>query len=174
MLKNLFVAAVVASLPMAASAATVTGQIDIAGNVNLPTSVFSAAGGADLEPTGIVTNATGGFASFATAFLTAATLTDIDFATDAVVWEAGGFTFTSTSFYNFVDTAVLKGFSALGVITGNGFDATDGMLAFSAQPLNGLTQVSFSSTTTPVPVPAGILLLGTALAGFGLVGRKRA
>lgn len=37
----------------------------------------------------------------------------------------------------------------------------------------GKTNVDFTVTATPVPVPAGILLMGTALAGFGVMRRRK-
>ena len=125
---------------------------------------------ADLDPTGVVLIATGDFSTVA--FLSVANLTDISFPAPGQIWSVGGFTFTATSFSGFLNMANTKAFTALGIVTGLGFDATDGILSFSAQGSKG--KVSFSSTTVaPIPVPAaGFLLIG-ALGGLGLLSRRR-
>lgn len=178
--KTTFLAAIVALIgtfsvmSSDAEAATINGQIDINGTVNLGgASDFSAAGNADLNDPGIVLFSTGDFSGLN---LTPVTLTDISFAAPGVIWDVGGFTFTASSFSNIVGGTVgpLFSFNALGTITGVGFDPTPGSLTFTSQQNqpNQVT-VSFSSTTSAVPLPAGVLLMGTALAGFGVMRRRR-
>jgi len=167
---SMLVAAGLLSLSTAVSAATISGQIDIVGVVNLNTSSFTATGNGDLDPTGVVLIATGDFSTVG--FLSVANLTDISFPAPGQIWSVGGFTFTATSFSGFLNMATTKAFTALGIVTGLGFDATDGILSFSAQGSKG--KVSFSSTTVaPIPVPAaGFLLIG-ALGGLALLSRRR-
>ncbi|MFC4670156.1 VPLPA-CTERM sorting domain-containing protein [Seohaeicola nanhaiensis] len=171
--KILATTAVAALLPVMASAATISGQMDISGTVNLGTSNFSAGGNVDLNDPGIVIQATGDFGLFATAFSTLVSLTDISFGTPGDIWSAGGFTFTATAFSNIVDAAA-KSFVASGYISGNGYDQTIGSLSFTTQS-SGDATVSFSSTTSPVPVPAaGFLLVGGLGAMAALRRRKKA
>jgi hypothetical protein len=99
-------------------------------------------------------------------------LEDISFAAPGTIWSVGGFSFLAESFTDFLDTGV-KAFTALGTISGNGFDDTPGVLTFSAQ--SGGATVSFSSTTTPAPIPvpaAGFLLIG-ALGVLGAMRRRK-
>lgn len=170
-LKILGVAAVIALSPLAAKAATIYGQIDISGLVNLPGSTFTAAGGVDLENPGNVLQATGSFAAEGVSAGNVVTLADIDFTAPGAIWSVGGFTFTATNFSNIVDGAY-KTFKAVGLVSfsGGGLDDTQGTLSFSAQ--DGQTKVSFSSTTV-VPVPAAGFLLVGALGALGVARRRK-
>lgn len=177
MLKNLALTAALAATPLSALAVTITGQIDISGTVNLATSDFTSGGFVDLDDPGSVIFATGSFASVATG--TAVMLWDVSLSAPGPVWSVGGFTYTASNYDEF-SNATQVGFTSKGLITGSGFDATPGMLNFSANPLAGLAKVSFSSTTapaftqstTPVPLPTGLLLIGTALAGLSFATRR--
>lgn len=154
--------------PIAAVAATINGQIDIVGLVNIPGSNFTIGGNVDLLNPGTVLQATGDFGAPYITPPTSAVLTDVDFSSPGEIWEVGGFTFTATAFSNILN-GVEKAFHAVGEISGNGFDVTKGVLAFTAQ--DGQALVSFSTTTTAVPLPAsGILLLGGL---GGLIAAKR-
>lgn len=173
-LKFTAVAAIVAvALPVSAFAATIQGQLDISGIVNLENSDFSATGSADLDENGLVNRATDDFGSFA-AFGSVATLTDIDFSAPGDIWSVGGFTFSAISFHSFENAAV-RAFTALGVISHDEFDDTAGTLTFTSQENGNAVEVSFSSTTTPsaVPVPAAGLLLVGALGGLGALRRRK-
>ena len=171
--KILLTAVFLTAAPIAAVAATISGQIDIVGSVNLPNSTFDATGNADLSSTGGVVIATGDFAAHATPFTSTVTLNDIDFTSPGAIWSVGGFTFTASSFADFQDVST-KAFSATGIVSGNGFDDTSGFLTFTAQANGSAVDVSFSSTTTTVvPVPAAGLLLLTALGGVAATRRRR-
>ncbi len=176
MKKSLIIAVLAAGLPCLANAATINGQIDVVANVNLNTSSFTPTGFVDLNPSGIVVTATGDYVNFATPFVTPAVFDDIVFTAPGTIWTAGGFSFTANSFSNLINTSTIVAFQAQGVITGNGFDATDAVLSFSAQPLGGLSVVSVSTSTSvsTVPIPTGLLLLSTALIGMGMASRKPA
>jgi len=168
--KMLGVAVALMLSPLAVSAATITGQIDIVGFINSGNSDFSATGGVDLMDPGQVLGATGDFGTFASNG-DAVALTDIDFTAPGQIWEVGGFIFTATAFTAIVD-GLIDGFAANGIVTGNGFDATAGQILFTTQPDIGQANVSFSSTTI-VPLPAaGFLMLG-ALGGLGLARRRK-
>jgi len=167
-LKPAIAAAFLALAPLAAAAATISGQIDISGQVNLAGSDFSITGNVDLEDPGLVTSATGDFAT-TVSFGDLVALTDIDFNAPGTIWSVGGFMFTASAFANIIDGAT-KSFTALGTVSGVGFDDTAGVLTFTAQ--GGQSSVSFSATTV-VPIPAaGLMLLG-ALGGLGMLRRRR-
>ncbi len=177
-LKRAGIIAALISLPFAANAATISGQVDIAGAVNIPGSTFNAGGNADLTDTGTVILSNGDFAGHV-GIGNIATLFDIDFTNPSTIWEVGGFSFVAGAFDAFQDGTV-KAFTALGVISGNGFDATNGTLSFTAQLNGGAVDVSFSTTSSavdsapaPVPVPAAGPLLLLGLGGLAAARRKK-
>ena len=82
------------------------------------------------------------------------------------LWQAGGFSFDLSAITINDGTTV----GGNGVISGNGFDATNGYWSFTSQS-SGDGTFSFSATT--VPAPGIALLLGIGLAGMGLTRRFR-
>ena len=173
-MKTLGLAAVVAvALPVSAFAATISGQIDIAGVVNLNNSTFDATGNADLEPIGAVLIADGDFSSIST-LVDPAALNDINFAAPGQIWSVGGFTFTASLFSNFQDSAT-KAFNAEGTIAAAGFDDTKFFMTFTSQENGNAVKVSFSSTAlpSPIPVPASGLLLVGGLGALGVARRRK-
>lgn len=161
-----------------AQAVMINGQLDIIGIVNVQSSIFAPGGTLDFDqasPANIVAFATDDFASFVSVGMTP-TLFDLTFTGPVSVYSIGGFTFTANSFFDFDNASPGRGFAANGILSGNGFGATPGLLTLSTQSNSGSQiKASFSSTTTatPVPVPASVLMLLSALGGLGLFSRRR-
>ena len=155
----------------------ITGSIDITGNSVVLDDGTNATGinWIDLDSnlvngdTGVVSAATGSFASLATFPLTTATLTDFTFASLPVadLWSAGIFSFelTSVTVDSFTKGQLLN-LSGAGVISAAGYADTAGVWDYSSQ--SGL---SFSSNTVPEPSIAA--LIGIGLLGFGFLSRRQ-
>ena len=158
--------------PLAASAATISGQVDIGGTVNLNNSDFMAGdlgvADVDLNDPGFVVLGTETFSGLSLG--QTVSLYDIDFDAPGVIWEVANFVFTATSFA--IDS-VENAFTASGIIsdTDGVLDPGLGVMQFTTQ--NGQTIVSFSSTTTAVPLPAAGLMLITGLGGLAAARRRR-
>lgn len=67
-------------------------------------------------------------------------------------------------------TTDLLTLSGTGVLSGNGFDATNANWSFSAQDASSYSM----SVTTVVPVPAALWLFGSGLLGLVCVARRKA
>lgn len=163
-------ATIAAVAPFAASAATIDqGSLTVIGQVDataLAAGTLTSIGTADPVVTAVsgdvdtaLVGASSGFSSFALAA--------------GQTWSVVGASFEVQSFTSVADFL----FSATGILTGfpdNGPLAAT--IDFEAQnPGVGKNEANFEATITlsAVPVPAGLLLMGTALAGLGLVRRKK-
>lgn len=60
--------------------------------------------------------------------------------------------------------------SGTGILSGNGFDATNANWSFSAQE----TGSTYSMTVTAAPIPAAVWLFGSGLIGLIAVARRKA
>ena len=154
----------------------ITGSIDITGNSVVLDDGTNATGinWLDLDPVtagdqGVVSAASGSFASLSTFPQTIATLTDFTFASLPVadLWSAGIFSFelTSVTVDSFTKGQLLN-LSGSGVISAAGYADTAGVWDYSSQ--SGL---SFSSNTVPEPSIAA--LIGLGLLGFGFLSRRQ-
>lgn len=173
-LKKTCAAAILACAPVMAQSATLNGQIGIFGVIDLTSSNIAPAGQATISSnSGFVLLTSGDFSSIAP--FSTVVINDIDFSTPSTIWSVGGFQFTATSFGSFQINATSQSFIAEGVITGAGFDPTQAILGFAFSAFSGSSQASFSITSAAsvVPLPAGWLLMGTALTGFCGLRRKK-
>ena len=172
------VAATLTTVPISAQAATV-GQLDIIGSVNPSSSTYTPTGNVDFIGTGKAEFATGVFESVVTLDEALAgpgfaptlfDLFDISFPTPGTIYQGGGFMFTATSFSDFDNALPGRGFTALGTLSG-AFGSIPGMFSLSSQATNlDQTRVSFSSTTSVVPLPASVFMLLSAIGGLGGLG----
>lgn len=154
-----------------AQAATISGQVEIAGLVNLVTSDFSSDGSVSLLTPAFAILGTGDFAADSGSFVTTFGF-DFDAIGDQTLLTlASGISFVAQSFSDISDDAI-KSFVATGFLSGVGFEDTFASLNFATSgSSNEIT--SFVTSVSPVPLPAaGVLLIG-ALAGLGFAGRRR-
>lgn len=171
MIKKIALAAVLMAAPLTANAALVNGAINITGDLNGPLSDFASGDlGTDdivFASAGVIGATTGDFAGV----VGPATMFDIDLDALATnVWSVGGFTFSLTGVQSLITIGSFSILEGVGVITGNGYDATNAFLNFSSN--GSSTLASFSTTTSAVPVPAsGLLLLGAL--GAAAVARRK-
>jgi hypothetical protein len=174
-LRTLGLAAAVASLPIAAQAVMITGQLEIAGGlVNLATANFEDDGTLDfIDNTADVDFASGSFSFLQDSIVS---FNNLNFVPGEEIYLGdSGLRFTAESFSDFDNTPPDWAYMAKGIIELDGFEATPGTFAFSTQATGGQSFASFSSSTTPtpIPVPASVLMLFGALTGLGLLGRRR-
>lgn len=174
-IKSIIAAVAMVALPIVAQAATLSGQLDVVGRVNLTNSSFTAGGQVDFDPqVGVVLFGEGDFSAFAGQTFD---LFDIDFSTSQVIYSGGGLTFTAASYFDFDNTSSDLGFMASGILKLAGYDDTPGVFSFSTQKTNSDQLVaSFSSSTTPtsaIPLPASVFMLLASLGGLGVVSRSR-
>ncbi len=186
----LAVAAATAFTMGSAFAAQITGDIDFAGQAFFDTNSLATAtevlhfraadgtnGAAD------VTETTGDFSSVALG--TKASFPNVytfnPSSPTSPLWTVGGFTFnltSSTVAFQSSQFLIIKG---TGFLTGNGFDETPGVWAFTSQQSDGSERDSFSFSANtagqPGQVPDGgstVALLGAALVGVAAIRRKLA
>ena len=183
--KALGLAATIAALsPIAAWAAPITGDLEIGTTLDLAASTFADDGRVALaaDASSIVLDATGSFDAAGLSLGDSVLLGSFDLTAPVSIWSVGIFTFEATAFSNISETVsgaeITRSFNASGVVSAAGFDDTIGLLSFSgtssSQKTTDVVSFNFTTDVAPVPLPAGLLLMGTALAGLGMVRRKKA
>lgn len=154
-----------------AEAATITGQVEIAGIVNLAASDFSSNGSVSPLSPAFAILGTGDFASD-TGTLVGFSAFDFNAVADQTLLSlSSGISFVAQSFSDISDGAI-KSFVASGFLSGAGYDDTFASFNFATSGATGAF-TSFSTSVAPVPLPAAGMLLIAALAGLGCAGRIR-
>jgi len=85
------------------------------------------------------------------------------------LWSVAGFTFDLATSVIVTQNSGTLDITGTGILSGNGFDPTPGMWAFTSQKAGGGTATSFSFSADTTSVPDGgsaVALLGIALAGI--------
>ena len=191
--KSLAAAAIVAAAPMAASAFTINTQLGItgdltAGDIGQIDVLTGASFDVDFEDSDVAGQFEFDLNNFsgASAVVTF-TVTTINQCVTACGFAAIEDGSDIAAFIDLDDNDVFDGPPELSVVTNETATETfkfiigaGGSQIFDfvyGDPFGTTTQMAnfdFTVEASPIPVPAGILLMGTALAGFGVMRRKKA
>ncbi len=158
-----------------AYSAMVDGELTVGGNYSVDTSsladatslmlvdVFATGGIGDVDGTiGIDTPpGTGGSMNLAS------------FAPVTNFFTVAGWQLDTSSLYILDQTAGLLNLMGKGVLSGNGFDATDVTWSFSSSSTTSYSMTVASAVAT-VPVPAAVWLFGSGLLGLVGIARRKA
>lgn len=91
------------------------------------------------------------------------------------LWTVGGFTFDLTSSMVVSQGAQFLNITAIGTLSGNGYDSTPAMWSFTASKADGgmSDTFGFTSTTSAIPESSTCALLGIGVLALGLVTWRR-
>ncbi len=151
-----------ASAAMISGDITFSGDFDIDGSLRNATSISFPGGDFDVDGTN------GDFSSVSQGDI--GTVDNLDFNPFAPGYfgSVGGFDFNLDSVTILVQTNTFLLLEGMGFVTGNGIMQTPVSFTFSANVNGPLMDWSAGFTAQPVPVPAAIWLLGSALAALGI------
>jgi hypothetical protein len=181
-LKLSLVAVVIALAQSLQANPMITGTIGFTGRVTLNASSASTATQVSTWINPAVNGTSGSFTSVANG--TGATITQPWLFNSGAIggfWSVGGFTFDlgSSSITSQGGTAGTSGYvnvSGIGLVSGNGYQATTMIWNFSTQdPIIATGPDSFTFSASNIATPDGgstMMLLGLALTGAGMVRRK--
>jgi len=178
MIKMAMLAAVMLSVNIA-NAALITGDMGITGSYSTSggtgqanDTLLTLGSGTPGLPTS--TGGNGDMGAFVTWGVTVGTVGDgnislSSFTSVTDLYTIGGWQLDLATMAITDQTASLLTLEGTGLLSGNGFDATDVNWTFSANDIGS----SYSMTITAVPVPAAVWLFGSGLLGLVGVARRK-
>ena len=164
-----------------AQAVPIQGDIDFGGVVTFDTTSLATATRINLWNSSFVLQSTGDFDTFInpgdTSTMAAPWIFTPSTPTPSL-WSVGGFKFDLSSSVVVSQNANFLNITGAGTLSGNGFDPTPGLWAFTSSNSSGSNRATFGFQANSAPVPevgtVSLLVLGGfALAGTHLLRRKR-
>lgn len=158
-----------------AYSAMVDGELTVGGNYSIDTpsladvtslmlvDVFATGGIGDVDGTFDIDTLPG----------TGGSMNLASFAPVTNFFTVAGWQLDTTSLYTFDKTSALLTLMGKGVLSGNGFDATDVLWSFSSTSDSSYS-MTVASTVATVPVPAAAWLFGSGLLGLVGIARRKA
>jgi hypothetical protein len=159
-------------------ATPMTGLLNMSGTATFNKSFATASGVTKFIGVRVDGGNTGAFSNIAlnTPVKTASNYLFSPSTSTTALWSVAGFTFDLLSSTVVQQNANFLLISGIGTISGNGFNTTQGVWAFSSQSAGGRKgSATFTFSTNNASVPDGgatVLLLGSGLLGVGLLRLK--
>jgi hypothetical protein len=177
--KTFALIAVACSMAFAgAQAAQITGLLNISGTATFnTTSLATATSVTNFSNVTVGAGNTGSFSSIpiGSAVAMASPYIFNPSTSTPALWSVGGFTFDLLTSTVTMQTNNFLSIKGTGIITGNNYDPTPGVWAFTTQSASNAQGPTFTFSANTAAVPDGgmtVALLGAGLVGLALFGAK--